>query len=60
MEREYLTVLVGHGLSTVRDADRIYTLRKGQLVETGTHQELMAKDSHYADLYQSETKSEIQ
>lgn len=57
MDREYLTVVVGHWLSTVRDADRIYTIVNGELAETGTHQELIEADSHYADLYGSQTES---
>ena len=53
MNREYLTVVVGHFLSTVQDADRIYTIVDGELVETGTHGELLKNESHYADLYSS-------
>jgi len=56
MDREYLTVVVGHLLSTVRDADRIYTIADGEVVETGTHRELLANDSEYADLYGSQAE----
>lgn len=57
MDREFLTVIVGHFLSTVQDADRIYTIVDGELVETGTHRELLANESHYADLYGAQTGS---
>ncbi len=45
------TVLViAHRLSTVRHADRICVLNKGQVVEEGTHEELLAKQGAYSQL----------
>ncbi|MFF0339015.1 ABC transporter ATP-binding protein [Kribbella sp. NPDC004875] len=46
-----ITILVSHRFSTVRMADLIVVLDGARVVETGTHDELMAHSGHYADLY---------
>ena len=46
-----MAVLISHRFSTVRMADRILVLDKGEMLEEGSHEELLAKGGHYADLF---------
>ncbi|MGB3203003.1 MAG: ABC transporter ATP-binding protein [Nodosilinea sp.] len=43
--------IIAHRLATVRDADRILVMEKGQVIEAGTHRELLANQSRYAQFY---------
>jgi len=45
------SIVIAHRLSTVRDADQILVLEKGQIVERGKHDELVSRGGLYADLY---------
>jgi ATP-binding cassette, subfamily B, bacterial len=49
-------VLISHRFSTVRMADRILVLEKGELVEIGSHQELIKKNGRYAELFNLQAK----
>jgi ATP-binding cassette, subfamily B, bacterial len=48
------SLVIAHRLSTVRDADQILVLRDGQIVERGRHNELLAADGLYAELYRTQ------
>ncbi|MCK9579553.1 MAG: ABC transporter ATP-binding protein/permease [Methanoregula sp.] len=45
------TIIVAHRLSTVRDADIIYVLENGKIIESGTHDQLMGRKSKYWEMY---------
>ena len=51
LERDYAMVSIAHRLSTIRNADRIYTMDSGEIIEVGSHEDLIANDGQYAELY---------
>ena len=51
------TVVIAHRLSTIENADRIFVMDKGQIVESGAHLQLLAQKGYYAKLYQKEFSS---
>jgi subfamily B ATP-binding cassette protein MsbA len=48
------SIVIAHRLSTVENADRIMVMEQGEIVETGTHSELISQGGHYAKLYQKQ------
>jgi ATP-binding cassette subfamily B protein len=52
LTRDRMAVLISHRFSTVRMADRILVLAGGQIVEQGTHQQLLAASGRYAELFE--------
>lgn len=50
----HTSFVIAHRLSTIRDADLILVMNKGQIIEKGTHDELLVADGFYADLYYSQ------
>ena len=52
------TIFISHRVSTVRNADRIAVLHGGRIVESGTHEELLALNGYYTDLYNKQLLEE--
>jgi len=46
--------VIAHRLSTIKNADLILVMKEGDIVEAGTHQELIEKNGFYAELYNSQ------
>ncbi|MBN1135832.1 MAG: ABC transporter ATP-binding protein [Anaerolineae bacterium] len=49
--RDRTAIIIAHRLSTVRHADRIIVMKEGQIIEEGTHDQLIMQGGHYAELY---------
>jgi ATP-binding cassette subfamily B protein len=53
-EKQQITVMIAHRLSTIMHADRIYVLEKGQIIETGSHAELLAEKGLYYAMWRQQ------
>jgi ATP-binding cassette subfamily B protein len=53
-QRNQITILIAHRLSTIMHADRIYVLEKGEVVETGTHESLIAEKGLYYAMWRQQ------
>jgi subfamily B ATP-binding cassette protein MsbA len=56
MDRKYGIIAIAHRLSTVKNADQIYTVENGEIIESGSHTDLLADEGAYADLYTIQSK----
>ena len=50
--------VIAHRLSTIRDADDVLVIHDGEIIETGTHNELLAQEGFYHNLYISQFKGQ--
>lgn len=57
MDRECAMLVIAHRLSTVINADCIYAVKNGEIVESGTHDELISQEGTYSDLYDTQAQS---
>ncbi|HEY5391944.1 MAG TPA: ABC transporter ATP-binding protein, partial [Hanamia sp.] len=53
-KKEQITILIAHRLSTIMHADRIYVLEKGEIIETGNHEELLEKTGLYYAMWRQQ------
>ena len=56
--RDRTSILISHRVSTVKDADEIIVLERAQIVERGTHAQLLARDGYYAELHRKQLLEE--
>ncbi len=59
LRRGRTTFVIAHRLSTIRSADQILVLEGGEIVERGTHEELLARNGRYRQLYDKQYRFEL-
>ncbi|MDG2395145.1 lipid A export permease/ATP-binding protein MsbA [Candidatus Thioglobus sp.] len=57
MQKDRTTIIIAHRLSTIKKADRIIVLRQGNIIEQGSHQQLLEQNGEYAGLYNHQFKN---
>ncbi|EJS58220.1 ABC transporter ATP-binding protein [Bacillus cereus] len=60
MRKGRTTIAIAHRLSTIQDADQIFVMHEGGIVESGTHQELLSKQGLYYNMYLLQNKGSLQ
>ncbi|HYM80536.1 MAG TPA: ATP-binding cassette domain-containing protein, partial [Candidatus Limnocylindria bacterium] len=59
LRRGRTTFVIAHRLSTIRSADQILVIEEGEIVERGTHDQLLARDGRYRQLYEKQYRFEL-
>lgn len=60
MRKGRTTIAIAHRLSTIQDADQIFVMHEGEIVESGTHQDLLSKQGLYYNMYLLQNKGSLQ
>ncbi|WP_459500067.1 ABC transporter ATP-binding protein [Bacillus sp. C1] len=60
MRKGRTTIAIAHRLSTIQDSDQIFVMHEGEIVERGTHQELLSKQGLYYNMYLLQNKGSLQ
>lgn len=60
MRKGRTTIAIAHRLSTIQDADQIFVMHEGEIVESGAHQELLSKQGLYYNMYLLQNKGSLQ
>ena len=58
LKQDHTIITIAHRLSTIEDCDTIFFVKKGKIVDSGTHKELMKKNTQYRNLYHKQKKEQ--